>query len=66
VSAWEISRIGTRMSGREPFDVDLARIGQRGDRGFVDVGVGGEEFFVGVHETGGQGSAKPISPGSRS
>ncbi len=30
-------------------DVDLARIGQRLDCGRVDVGVGGEELFGGVH-----------------
>ena len=30
-------------------DVDLARIGQRRDGGFVDVSVGSDEFFGGVH-----------------
>jgi hypothetical protein len=29
--------------------VDLARIGQGGDGGGVDMGVGGDEFLVGVH-----------------
>jgi hypothetical protein len=31
------------------FDVDLAGIGQRLDCGLVDMGVGGEELFFGVH-----------------
>ena len=34
--------------GAAAFDIDLARIGQRRDGGFVDRGGGGEEFRVGV------------------
>jgi hypothetical protein len=34
--------------------MDLARVGQGGDGGGIDMGVGGDEIFVGVH---------PIRPG---
>jgi hypothetical protein len=49
VSLWEISRIGTRISGREPFDVDLSGARQRLDGGLVHVRGRGDELGLGVH-----------------
>ena len=49
--------------GPRALDVDLARIGQRFDRGLIHVGGGGEEFGIGVHSAllGDQGGVAPTA-----